>query len=54
MYLRTFRLEESKRLLQAGNQSVTDVAFEVRYAQHRTFSREFKKFFGDTPSHYLG
>ncbi|WP_321413819.1 AraC family transcriptional regulator [uncultured Desulfobacter sp.] len=53
-FLRTFRLEESKRLLQAGNRSVTDVAFEVGYAQHGTFSREFKKYFGDTPSAYLG
>nr|WP_320191174.1 AraC family transcriptional regulator [uncultured Desulfobacter sp.] len=53
-FLRTFRLEESKRLLRAGNRSVTDVAFEVGYAQHGTFSREFKKHFGNTPSHYLG
>jgi len=53
-FLRTFRLEESRRLLQAGNRSVTDVAFEVGYAQQRTFSREFKKYFGDTPSDYLG
>ena len=53
-FLRTFRLEESKRLLQAGNRSVTEVAFEVGYAQQRTFSKEFKKYFGDTPSAYLG
>nr|WP_320191234.1 AraC family transcriptional regulator [uncultured Desulfobacter sp.] len=49
-FLRTFRLEESKRLLQAGNRSVTQVAFEVGYAQQKTFSKEFKKYFGDTPS----
>ncbi len=49
-FLRTFRLEESKRLLQAGNRSVTEVAFEVGYAQQKTFSKEFKKYFGDTPS----
>ena len=53
-FLRTFRLEESKRLLQAGNRSVTEVAFEVGYAQQKTFSKEFKKYFGDTPSAYLG
>ncbi len=53
-FLRTFRLEESKRLLRAGNRSVTQVAFEVGYAQQRTFSREFKKHFGDIPSAYLG
>jgi len=52
-FLRTFRLEESKRLLQAGNRSVTEVAFEVGYAQQKTFSKEFKKYFGDTPSAYL-
>ena len=49
-FLRTFRLEESKRLLQAGNRSVMEVAFEVGYAQQKTFSKEFKKYFGDTPS----
>jgi len=53
-YLRTYRLEESKRLLQAGNQSVTEVAFEVGYAQQKTFSKEFKKYFGDTPNTYMG
>jgi len=53
-FLRKFRLEESRRLLQAGNRSVTQVAFEVGYAQQRTFSREFKRYFGNTPSHYLG
>ena len=53
-FLRTFRLEESRRLLQAGNRSVTEVAFEVGYAQQKTFSKEFKKYFGDTPSTYLG
>lgn len=52
-FLRNFRLEESKRLLRAGNRSVTQVAFEVGYSQQRTFSREFKKYFGDTPSSYL-
>ncbi|WP_157237904.1 helix-turn-helix transcriptional regulator [Desulfobacter curvatus] len=52
-FLRTFRLEESKRLLQSGNKSVTQVAYDVGYAQQRTFSKEFKKYFGNTPSHYL-
>ena len=40
-FLRNFRLEESRRLLQAGNRSVTEVAFEVGYAQQRTFTKEF-------------
>ena len=48
-FLRNFRLEESRRLLQVGDRSVTQVAFEVGYAQQRTFSKEFKKYFGDTP-----
>lgn len=52
-FLRTFRLEESKRLLRAGNQSVTQVAYEVGYSQQKTFSKEFKKYFGDAPSQYL-
>jgi AraC-like DNA-binding protein len=53
-FLRTFRLEESRRLLKAGNRSVTQVAFEVGYSYPKTFSREFKKYFGNTPSYYLG
>lgn len=53
-YLHRFRLEESKRMLRGGNKSVTQVAFEVGYAQQRTFSREFKKHFGNMPSDYLG
>jgi AraC-like DNA-binding protein len=53
-FLRTFRMEESKRLLRTGNRSVTQIAFEVGYSQQKTFSKEFKKYFGDTPSAYLG
>lgn len=53
-FLRTFRLEESRRLLQTGNRSVTQVAYEVGYSHQKTFSREFKKYFGGTPSGYLG
>ena len=52
-FLRTFRLEASKRLLQAENRSVTEVAFEVGYAQQKTFSKEFKKYFGHTPSAFI-
>jgi AraC-like DNA-binding protein len=47
-------MEESKRLLRTGNRSVTQIAFEVGYSQQKTFSKEFKKYFGDTPSAYLG
>ena len=53
-FLRRFRLEQSRCLLQAGNQSVTQVAFEVGYSHQKTFSREFKKYFGNAPSDYLG
>lgn len=53
-FLRRFRLEQSRRLLQAGNQSVTQIAFEVGYSHQKTFSREFKKYFGNAPSDYLG
>jgi len=53
-FLRNFRLEESRRLLRTGKLSVTQVAYEVGYAQQRTFSKEFKKYFGNAPSAYLG
>lgn len=52
-YLRTYRLEESRRLFRTGKQSVTEVALEVGYSQQATFTREFKKYFGSNPSDHI-
>ncbi|MBN1925649.1 MAG: AraC family transcriptional regulator, partial [Prolixibacteraceae bacterium] len=39
-------------LLQQSGNSVTGVAFEVGYSDADYFSRQFKKFYGVTPSEY--
>jgi AraC-like DNA-binding protein len=52
-YLRTVRLEKSKKLLESGGKSVTEVAFEVGYAQQSNFTKEFTKYFGACPRRFL-
>jgi len=51
-YLRTIRLEKSKELLAAGGKTVTEIAYEVGYAQQSNFTKEFKKYFGKSPSSF--
>lgn len=53
-YLRICRLERSKELLASGEKKVTEVAFEVGYAQQSNFTKEFKKYFGTSPREHLG
>jgi AraC-like DNA-binding protein len=48
--LRTMRLEEAARLLEAGAGNVTQVAYAVGYANLAAFSRAFREHFGTTPS----
>ncbi len=52
-YLRICRLERSKKLLASGGKNVTEVAFEVGYAQQSNFTKEFKKYFGTSPREHL-
>ena len=52
-YLRICRLERSKELLASGGKKVTEVAFEVGYAQQSNFTKEFKKYFGTSPRKHL-
>jgi AraC-like DNA-binding protein len=52
-YLRIRRLERSKELLKSKEKNVTEVAFEVGYAQQSNFTRAFKKHFGTNPTDYL-
>ena len=46
------RIEESKRLLQNPNLSITDVAFSVGFCDAAYFSRMFRRRLGSTPSEY--
>ena len=51
-FLTRLRLDEAKRLLAAGERSVTDVCFLVGYESLGTFSLRFKEATGISPSEY--
>jgi AraC-like DNA-binding protein len=52
-HLRIHRLELARELLESKEKNVTEVAFEVGYAQHGNFTRAFKKHFGINPTDHL-
>ncbi|WP_158965872.1 helix-turn-helix domain-containing protein [Paraglaciecola sp. L3A3] len=49
-YIQRRKMETALSLLKQGNRSVIDVALEVGYESHSSFSRVFKKTFGIAPS----
>lgn len=51
-FLTRLRIDEAKRLLAAGERSVTDVCFAVGYESLGSFSLRFKELTGCTPSEY--
>jgi AraC-like DNA-binding protein len=51
-YVMTRRMERAKALLRAGDMSVTDVCFAVGFSSLGSFSTQFKRLVGDTPSAY--
>ena len=51
-YIKTRRLEEARRLLQAGSTPVGDVAMLVGYENFAAFSTAFKRHFGAPPSSF--
>ncbi len=51
-YLMTRRMERAKALLRTGDMSVTDVCFAVGFGSLGSFSSQFKRLVGDTPSAY--
>ncbi len=52
-YLKELRLLEARRLLQTGQNSVSNIAYEVGYESPTQFSREYSRKFGISPSHDL-
>lgn len=52
-YFRAYRLEKAKQLLNEGKMNVTEVAFEVGYVHHCSFSRSFTRHFGISPKAYF-
>jgi AraC-like DNA-binding protein len=52
-YLHDYRLERSQQLLASGEMSVTEIAHIVGYASLPSFSKAFRKKFGNSPITYL-
>ncbi|WP_168123652.1 AraC family transcriptional regulator [Paenibacillus sp. HB172176] len=48
-YQKQLRLQEARRILLAGDKHITTTAFEVGYESMTQFSREYKRFFGQSP-----
>ncbi len=46
------RMERAKRLLAEPRHRITDISYEVGYADHPHFTKTFKKLTGDTPKQY--
>ena len=51
-YLQNLRVEEAKRLLEAGQMPVDEISEEAGYSDTSFFRRVFKRLTGLTPSHY--
>lgn len=51
-FLNTFRIINSKRLLESGAMSVSDVAQACGYNSNTSFTRTFKQITGETPKEY--
>ncbi|MDX9965116.1 AraC family transcriptional regulator [Desulfobacter postgatei] len=51
--LRTSRLEEARTLIESGQFSVTQAAFEVGYAHAGNFTRAFRNHFGSHPKDHM-
>ena len=51
-FLTRLRLDEAKRLLAAGERSVTDICFGLGYESLGSFSVRFKELAGCSPSEY--
>jgi AraC-like DNA-binding protein len=49
-YIRRRRLEESRRLLQSGERTVSEIAVRVGYESAGAFSEAYKQHFGYSPS----
>ena len=51
-YIGMLRISEAQRLLRGGEESITDIAYQVGFNSTRSFNRTFTKHIGVTPSRY--
>ncbi|MGK0361789.1 MAG: AraC-like DNA-binding protein, partial [Bradymonadia bacterium] len=49
---KTVRMDRAADLVQAGQLSLAEIAFEVGFSEPSTFCRAFRKAFGQTPTEY--
>lgn len=49
-FIHSIKLERGRELLKSTEMSIAQIAFEVGYKEHTTFSTHFKREFGQTPS----
>jgi len=52
-FIKSLRLKKAVTLLIHDKMNVSEVAWEVGFGDRKYFSKEFKKFFGKSPSEYL-
>jgi signal transduction histidine kinase/DNA-binding response OmpR family regulator len=51
-FITSFRLKKAAQLLQKPDMNVSEIAYEIGFNDPKYFSRQFKKYFGSTPSEY--
>ena len=49
-YQKSLRLMEARRLIQANDSQISQIAMQVGYESPSQFSREYKRLFGISPS----
>ena len=52
-YIKKIRLNRARELMLDGNFRVNEAAMEVGYESSTQFSREFKRYYGSSPSEYI-
>jgi len=52
-FIKSLRLKKAALLLRNDKFNIAEVAWEVGFNDRKYFSKEFKKFFGQTPSEYI-
>lgn len=51
-FIKKSRLERSKELIEKGELSISEIAYDTGFSTPGNFSTAFKKFFGQTPAQY--
>lgn len=52
-YLLSKRMQQSRKLLEEGNHSITNIAYMVGFSDVFAFSKCFKKYFNSSPAHFI-